>query len=102
MADQAHRIDQPCCNAADQLDFLAAHHVCPAIADKGNARNDGLALSYPHEVLREVVGSCRAGHVRRLLPAAVRADHSGKKQWMIAEALPDLRDGGRKAAILDG
>src|SRR5437763_988761 len=98
MTDERIRIDQPRRRSAEQLHLLTAHHIGAAITDVGYAGNDCLALARADQRRNELVHPRRTANVRSFFPAAVRSDHAGEQQRLVAEALADFRNGSGKTA----
>src|SRR6476661_1805485 len=99
MADERRRIDHSGRRRPEKLDLLAAHYVGAAVAEVGNARNDGLALARADELGHDFVDAGRARNVRRFLPPAVGADHSGQQQGLVAKPLADFVDRVRETTL---
>ena len=99
VADQQIMGNETGGDGSEQLDLFAAHHVRAPLPAIRNAGDDRLAFPRPGQLLGQIVDRGRARHVRRFLPAAIRTDHAGEQQRLVAEPIAYLRNGGGEAAL---
>src|SRR5690349_19111862 len=101
MAEESHRVDQDGVKCTEPLHLFKPHYVRTAVPEIRDAGHDRFALRRPDECLGDLVDSGRARYVGRHLPAAVRPDHSGEEERMIAKAIANLGHGALKVALAD-
>src|SRR6185437_8511604 len=92
MTDKSFGIDEVSGDGANQLHLFAAHDIRTIVLDGADAGNDGLPFARPDQPFDKLVDAGRTGHIRRLLPTAVRSDHSSEQQRPVAKPLANLPD----------